>query len=492
MNTIEEAVRHHAAQTPSHAALVTRSLTLTYAQLWRGAVCAAQWLQGRGVAPGHRVAVTGTDEAWFPVLYLGIHLARAAVIPLDPRLPSQVREDLLAMAEPHLLLDKALLAALRPALEAQMAAPPDASPAQWPVLPGAGDIADILFTSGSTGRPKGVVLTHANLVAAARNINAFIGNGASDREVVTVPLNHSFGLGRLRCSFLAGGTLILVPGLNFPALIYKALAEHAATGLACVPAGAAVLLKPGPEHLATAGRSLRFVELGSAPMEPAMKQALMDALPQARLCMHYGLTEASRSAFIEFHADAGRLASVGRASPNVQIQICDDAGTALEAGQTGRIRVKADTVMREYWRDPERSARVLDPQGWLDTGDIGWLDGAGYLFLAGRKDDLINVGGKKVYPPQVEGSLALHPDVLDCMCVGAPDPDGVLGEIPVAYVIARHAATPDAEVLMKFAAQRLEPHAVPRRIRFVEQLPRSASGKPMRSVLRTRESAGSA
>lgn len=488
MNTIEEAVRRHAADAPARPALVTRSLTLTYSQLWRGAVRAAQWLQDRGIAAGHRVAVTGTDEAWFPALYLGIHLARAAAIPLDPRLPSPISEDLLALAEPHLLLDKGVLAGLRQIL-AEQGASADVPPAPWAAMPGSGDIADILFTSGSTGRPKGVVLTHANLMAAARNINAFIGNQASDREVVTVPLNHSFGLGRLRCSFLAGGTLILVPGLNFPALVYKALAEHQATGLACVPAGAAVLLKPGPAHLAAAGRSLRFVELGSAPMEPAMKQALREALPQARLCMHYGLTEASRSAFLEFHADADRLMSVGRAAPNVRIQICDDSGAVLAAGQTGRIRVKAGTVMKEYWRDPDRTARVLDPQGWLDTGDVGRLDEAGYLFLAGRKDDLINVGGKKVYPPQVESSLALHPDVLDCMCVGAPDPDGVLGEIPVAYVVARHTVAPDADVLMKFAAQRLEAHAVPRRIRFVEQLPRSASGKPMRSVLRTRESA---
>lgn len=487
--SIEELVCQHAGKEPAHPAIMSRGFALTYGQLWRCATLAARWL-GERLTPGQRVAIPAGDDPWFAACYLGTHLAGAVAVPLDPRLPRQAAATILAAAEPDFLLDDAALGQLHEALhqEAAQTGQPRCGDVR---MPAQHDVADILFTSGSTGKPKGVVLTHSNIAAAAHNINAFIGNGATDREVVTVPLNHSFGLGRLRCNLAARGTLILVPGLTFPALVYKALEEHRATGLACVPAGLAVLLKPGGELLAATGRHLRYIELGSAPMADATKHALMQLLPHTRICMHYGLTEASRSAFIEFHADAARLASVGRPAPNVEIQVCSDDGVALEAGTTGRIRVRGGTVMREYWRDPARTRQVLDCDGWLDTGDVGCLDGDGYLFLSGRRDDLINVGGKKVYPPLVEDAAAHHADVLECACVGAPDPDGVLGEVPVLYIVPREDPPPGVDTLRELMALHLEPHAVPRLIRFVNEIPRTASGKPMRAALRAREASGS-
>jgi len=490
--TIEAFVQRHAAATPEHPALVSAGTGLDYGQLWRCAVLASRWLQDEGVVPGSRVALTASEDPWFPACYLGTHLAGAIAMPLDPRLPRPVSEAMLAAADPHLVLEGADLARLGEALRAEADAMDPPASATPPRMPEAGDIADILFTSGSTGVPKGVMLTHANLTAAAHNINAFIGNDATDREVVTVPLSHSFGLGRLRCNLMACGTLIVVHGLTFPAQVLRSLQQHAATGLACVPAGMAVLLKPGGEHLRSAGRHLRYVELGSAPMPGASKRRLMQLLPDTRLCMHYGLTEASRSAFIEFHADATHLDSVGRATPNVEIRIRDDDGSAIAAGETGRIHVRAATVMHGYWRDEARTRRVLDAEGWLDTGDLGWLDEEGYLHLAGRRDDLINVGGRKVYPSLVEEAFARHADVVDCACVGAPDPDGMLGEVPVIYIVARDPSLPGVDALRELVARRLEPHAIPRMFRFVKEIPRTASGKPLRAALRAREVSGPA
>jgi long-chain acyl-CoA synthetase len=484
--TIEASVRWHAAATPAHPALVNAGLSLDYGQLWRCAVLVSRWLQEKGVAPGQRIALTAAEDPWFPACYLGTHLAGAIAMPMDPRLPRPVYEAVMAAADPDLVLEDEELARLGTALCAEAAAMDPSFPAA-PHMPGADDIADILFTSGSTGAPKGVVLTHANIAAAAHNINAFIGNEATDREVVTVPLSHSFGLGRLRCNLMAGGTLIIVHGLTYPAQVFRSLQQNAATGLSCVPSGMAVLLKPGGKYLSAAGRHLRYVELGSAPMPETSKRMLMQLLPDTRLCMHYGLTEASRSAFIEFHADASHLDSVGRASPNVEIRICADDGDALGAGETGRICVRAATVMHGYWRDQVRTREVLDAEGWLDTGDLGRLDGDGYLHLAGRRDDLINVGGRKVYPSLVEEAFAHHADVMECACVGAPDPDGMLGEVPVIYIVPRDPSLPGVDALRELVAGKLEPHAVPRLFRFVTEIPRTASGKPLRAALRARE-----
>lgn len=485
-------VRRHATATPGHPALFNAGTYLDYGQLWRCAVLASRWLQDQGVVPGSRVALTASEDPWFAACYLGTHLAGGIAMPMDPRLPRPVCEAILAAADPHLVLEGTILARLGEQLRAEAGATDTASSPGPSRMPETGDIADILFTSGSTGAPKGVMLTHANIAAAAHNINAFIGNDATDREVVTVPLNHSFGLGRLRCNLMARGTLIIVHGLTFPAQVLRSLQQHAATGLACVPAGMAVLLKPGGEYLSTAGRHLRYIELGSAPMPEASKRELMKLLPDTRLCMHYGLTEASRSAFIEFHADAAHLDSVGRATPNVEIRICADDGGTLAAREAGRICVRAATVMHGYWRDGARTRGVLDADGWLDTGDLGWLDEGGYLHLAGRRDDLINVGGRKVYPSLIEEVFAHHADVVDCACVGAPDPDGMLGEVPVIYIVARDPSPPGVDALRELVARELEPHAVPRLFRFVREIPRTASGKPLRAALRAREVDGPA
>jgi long-chain acyl-CoA synthetase len=289
---------------------------------------------------------------------------------------------------------------------------------------------------------------------------------------------------------VAGGTLILVPGLRFPALVFKALATHRATGLSCVPSGLAVLIRSSGEGLGERAGNLRYMEMGSERMDAAAKRELMKLLPATRICMHYGLTEASRSAFTEFHRDAARLESVGKASPNVSIEIFDEAGSPLPAGESGRIRVRAATVMKSYWRDPERTRTVLDQQGWFDTGDLGYLDADGYLFLQGRGDDVINVGGRKVYPAAIEDLALRYAGVAEAACVAAPDPEGLVAEVPVLYIVAADQAAPDPAGLLRFLEAGIERYAVPRQVRCVEALPKTASGKIQRSVLRAQAQGG--
>lgn len=484
--TLAQHVRQHARATPSHAAVVTADFTLDYAQLWRCALHAAEWIAARTAHPGDRVVLLAREDGWFPALYLGIHLAGRAAVPLDRKQPRERLRILLDQVDPALVLDGSALDALNESL-AGAAARSDVAPGEVARWPAPADAADILFTSGSTGTPKGVVLSHGALLASAHNINNFIGNDGGDREVVTVPLHHSFGLGRLRCNLVAGGTIVLVPGVGYPGLVFAAMAAHRATGLSCVPAGMQLLLRAGEEDLANAAGSLRYVELGSAPMQLPAKRRLMQLLPRARLCMHYGLTEASRSAFIEFHSSAARLDSVGRATPGVALRIVDEQGRTVPPGTIGRIQVQAATLLREYWRDPARTAKVFTNDGWFDTQDLGRLDAEGYLYLAGRRDDQINVGGRKVHPLEVEAAATAEEDVQECACVGRPDPEGILGEVPVLYVVPRARASLDVKLLQRRLGRRLEPHAVPREVRLVQQLPRSESGKVLRMELRRME-----
>ncbi len=299
-------------------------------------------------------------------------------------------------------------------------------------LPTSDSAADLIYTTGTTGRKKGVLLTHRSIAQAALNINAFVGTCRDDLEVMPLPLSHSFGLGRLRAMALAGHCLLLLPGMRNPATVLKQLLDAKATGLALVPAGFDLILRMTRDRLGDAREHLRYIEIGSAAMRPETRQKLLDLLPRTRICHHYGLTEASRAAFLEYHADHDHLASIGRPSPNVEMAVRDDEGHDLTDGQEGEICVRGGMVMQQYWKQPELTRDALrrregdrhppcDAQEslsdvawgvrdslspwWLRTGDRGYRDADGYYYLTGRQGDLVNVGGRKVNPEEVEQAL---------------------------------------------------------------------------------------
>jgi long-chain acyl-CoA synthetase len=340
--------------------------------------------------------------------------------------------------------------------------------------------ADILLTSGTTGTAKGVVLTHRNILAAARNINQFIGNTAEDREALALPASHSFGLARVRCQVLAGGALILTPGFQFPKQLFDAMRTWRATGFSFVPAAWAMLTRLTGERLAEVAPDLRYIEIGSAAMHRTEKERLMRLFPHTRLCMHYGLTEASRSAFIEFHESRHRLDSIGKATPNVEILIVDEQGRELGPRQVGRIGIRGEHVMEGYW-DADSGQRL--PGTLLYSGDLGYRDDAGYFYLSGREDDVINIGGRKVHPTEIEQALLRHEQIEDAVCTSTPDP--LTGEAVRAFLVAKrgHTGLPSAEALADFLRATLEQYKIPLAFEWVASIPKNASGKVERKAV---------
>ena len=309
------------------------------------------------------------------------HLLGAIAAPVDPLTPATRLEYISTLVSP-----KAIFIAQKPSgctlsvHNINELACCEAIPKVESVFTKPDNPADILFTTGTTGDPKGVVLSHKSILCAANNINTFIRNTNGDREVVPLPLSHSFGLGRLRCNLLSGSTIILVDGITFPAKIFKAFEQWDATGFASVPAGLVMLLRMTKDRIGSYAAQLRYLEIGSAPMFIEDKRRLMNLLPDTRICMHYGLTEASRSAFIEFHESSNFLDSIGKASPNVEIKIVDDNDHELGPHRSGKIMVRGGTLMTEYWHNAKATREVLNSD-WLYTGDYGYKDANDYLYL---------------------------------------------------------------------------------------------------------------
>lgn len=467
-----------AVRQPSRIALIQGEVEVTYGELVARVAGAAAGLREAGMRTGDRVLLSAVNSPAIPILYFAIHAVGGVAVLVAPETPPDAIAAIAAQAEAGLaLLDRPLDTLDCPALVASEVAARIAA-ADF-VFPPASATADLLFTSGTTGKKKGVMLSHANTVAAARNISAFLGVRSDDIQTVPLPLSHSFGLGCVRSMAWAGHTLLIERGLVNPAAMLKRMARRGATGLAIVPSGVDVMRRMTGDSLGELRGSLRFVELGSAPIAAEARSWLMDMLPTTRLCHHYGMTEASRAAFTEYHADAHKVGSVGQASPNVTITILDEARAPAPVGQTGEIAVSGDVVMSGYWRDAELSAARIGPHG-LATGDVGRMDADGHLYLLGRRDDIINVGGRKVVPDEVEELLRSHPAISDVVCVGVPDP--VLGQSVKAYLVRE---TPiDDAALLAWLKPRLEDYKTPRAFEDIAAVPRTDSGKVQRQMVK--------
>lgn len=487
-SSILSAVARQAQKTPKKPAVIAGQKIVTYEELWQHAANAAAFLSKCGVGFGDRVILSAASSTpSFVYGYLATHLLRAVAVPIDPKTPDHRLAYIADRVEPRVMFTvKQTPARTATAHTIDALDGVHANTRMEFSYPLGEDVAEILFTSGTTGDPKGVVLTHGNILSAATNINAFIGNTAEDREVVPMPLSHSFGLGRMRCNLLAGGTLILIDGLTFPAQVFQSIEQWSATGLASVPAGFAVLLRLSSERFGQYAHQLRYIEIGSAPMPIEHKQKLMALLPHTRICMHYGLTEASRATFIEFHESAQKLDSIGRPTPNVEVKIVDDHDLELPPNRPGKIMVKGGMVTRGYWRNPNFDGEFLH-SGWFYTGDYGYRDEEGYLHLEAREKDLINVGGRKVSPVEIENALAEHENIIGCACVGIPDPQGITGEAVKAFLVAHDGSRlPDGTEIVDFLRDKLEPYKIPVTFCWIDAIPMTPSGKIQRAALQGR------
>lgn len=462
----------HASVTPNKVAIISDDKKITYSQLKKRIIEVANYFLDLGIIRGDKIIFSASSSPAFIYGYFASHLIGAIAVPIDPMLPKFKVDFIIKKISPkkiYLTDSIDILNLAKPKILRKIK------------IPQKNLIADILFTSGTTGNPKGVVLTHKNILAAAKNINLFIGNSSNDKEVIPLPLSHSFGLGRLRCNFLVGSTIILCNGFLNPLKTLELLKKYKATGFSSVPAGFSLLLKFAKDKLSQYKENLRYIEIGSAPMSIQDKKTLIELLPKTRICMHYGLTEASRSLFIEFHNNSNKLDSIGKPTPNVKVKIVNNFGKELSPGSIGLIMIKADTVMGKYFNDKTSTKSSLK-NGWFLTEDLGYIDREGYYYLSGRKSDVINTGGEKVYPEEVEKILNKYKGISESVCVGIKDPKGIMGQVVRAYIVSKTKKM-NLIQLIGFLRQYLEEYKIPKEFKLIDTIPRTSSGKIQRRLL---------
>lgn len=480
MKTIEEQIFDHVQNTPDKVALISGDTEITYSQLWDYCLCAAEKLkQDYHLKKGDRVILSAAGNIEFVYAYFGVHIAGGICVPIDPD-TNQTRFEYIEKSTTPVCV-MGLLHNVKKETIPFTDVVNGTSKASY-VAPEQSQVADILFTTGTTGAPKGVALSYNNLSAAARNINAFIGNSSSDVELLALPVSHSFGLGRLRCSLSKGATVVMLGTFANVKKFFKEMARCQVTMFAMVPASWGFIKKMSGKYIGKFAEQLKFIEIGSSFMPVEDKELLMSLLPNTRICMHYGSTEASRSAFMEFHTYKDNLLSIGKASPNVEIKIFTSHGTPAALGEEGEVCVKGEHVTCSYWNEtPERFASDFY-DGYFRTGDCGTMDAEGNIYLKSRIKEMINVGGKKVSPMEVEDILNTIPGIKESACIGIPDPGIVLGEVVKAFIVTDDNLS-DEEIMQQLRPQ-LEVYKLPVEIERINAIPKTGSGKIQRLSLK--------
>ncbi|HSM57022.1 MAG TPA: o-succinylbenzoate--CoA ligase [Candidatus Sulfomarinibacteraceae bacterium] len=465
-----------AQTTPEAPALIIGERQWTYAALQREVEQTARGLVGLGVGRGDHVGVLLPNDLSYVCLVHALARLGAVLAPLNTRLAPaeldwQVRKTgcrLLLYGERTAQQAGALSGEgyeVQPVAALARAAPKATLPAHNFDLHA---MQAVVFTSGTTGRPKGVMLTFANHFWSATASAFRLGLQPGDRWLSCLPLYHVGGLAVLFRSALYGTAVILEQGFDV-ARFNHILDEQAATMTSLVPTMLYRLLPTRRSWPA----SLRLVLVGGAATSPELAAASAEV--GAPVASTYGLTEAASQVATMLPVDVQRKpGSVGRPLMFTQVQVVDETGTLLPPGERGEVLVKGPTVMGGYYEDEAATAQALDG-GWLHTGDMGYVDGDGDLWIVQRRSDMIVSGGENVYPAEVERALMQHPAVAAACVVALPHAEW--GQQVAAMVAARSGEALSEAALEAFLRERLAGYKVPRRWRFVAQLPQTASGK---------------
>lgn len=342
------------------------------------------------------------------------------------------------------------------------------------------DIAEILFTTGTTGNPKGVCLTYSAIYNSATNINEFIKNDCDDIELIGLPLCHSFAMGRIRCNLIKGSTIVIINNFGNIKQLFEVIDSEKITGLGIVPAVWEYIHKLSGKSIGKYANQIKYIEIGSAAMSIESKKELLTILPNTRICMHYGLTEASRACFMEFH-DIEHLNSIGKAvCDRVNVSIMNGQGEVVPAEEQGELCIKGNMVMLRYFdKNDCKDAFYGD---YFRTGDIGYISNDGYVYLLGRKKEIINVGGKKVSPIEVEDAICTL-GVKDCVCVPMKDPEGIMGELVKCYVL-KGGTNLSFEEISNGLSSKLENYKRPSVYEWIDEIPYTSSGKKQRLIIK--------
>lgn len=488
--SIVEALKLNAEITPDKLCVGDKKNKATYHEFWTMVQRAAVYLKDKGVKKGDMVVIRGAQKVEFLLGVFGVQLAGGAVCPLEKAIKDDRILEIMDFVDSNIYLaDKAVKnesvnnISLK---ELFKAVQDEENPIELVdfEFPKADELSEILFTTGTTGKSKGIEVTYGCDIFIAQNVMDSVEMGKDEVELITTPINHSLAIRRTYGAIYNGSSIVLTDGIKFVEDFFKLLDNYKITAITFVPAILEQVLKFAKDRFATYDHQFHYIQLGSAPLSETNKEILTKMFPTTRLYNTYGATESGCTVILEFSKYGDKKKCIGRTTVNTEILFVDDNRNRVEASleSPGILAFQGGMNMRGYYKEPEITAEVMDEQGVVYTNDLGYLGDDGLVYLLGRQGDVINMGGIKIAPTEIEEVVMKHEMIKDCACI--PIPDEITGEAPKLFVALNDGYEFNQKELSKYMLSKLESLKVPKTFEIINEIPRTFNGKIIRKELK--------
>lgn len=482
MDTILHYIQKYAQTQPDTMAVCELRKSVTYKEYWSSIRKTAGVLMGMGIRKGDHVMLRCTQNIDYLTVFSALQYMQALVIPVEKSTSVERVLEIGGRVDSECLIsDKEADGISSIKIKDIIARAKDADEADLE-LPGENDRSMLLFTTGTTGSSKGVVMLHRGDVGIAGNVIEGTSMKKGNVEIIPMPLNHSFGIRRYQSDMVNGGTVCLMDGMVFIGTLWKLVEKYGATSMAISPASLGMIFHLSDERIADYADQLDYIQIGSAPLAEADKEKLLRLLPNTRLYNFYGSSEAGCACILEFSGNGNKTGCIGRPTVNSIVRFTDDAGNVVENGSPeapALLSWGGSIVMEGYYNDPDLTAETL-VGGYVRTKDLAYLDEDGDCILVGRADDVINYGGSKISPAEIE-NLALGYEYIDDVAFTSIS-DPITGELPVILVIQKDGY--DEAEFERFLTDRLESYKLPRKYIYVDNIPKTFKGSVLRKEVR--------
>ncbi len=516
-SSILEAIKEYAKSTPEKLCVGDKKNKATYAQFWEMITLGANYLSNIGVKKGDIVVLKGMQKIEFLFAIFSIQRLGAVACPLEKAVKEDRILEIMDFVETRFFLDNkklkeesvvniSLKEMFKIVLEKVTSNGLDnISESETDnlvikndvkadlnknvldndfSLPKTDDISEILFTTGTTGKSKGIEILYKNNIAIAQNVSTAIGITSEDVELVTAPMNHSMALRRCYSVLYKGGSAIITDGVKFIEDFFKLMDMYKVTGITFAPAILEQLLKFATERFGTYKEQLNYIQLGSAPLSEKAKDTLKEIFPKTRLFNIYGATESGCTVCLDFSKFNDKKGSIGQPNINAKIIFVDDDRNQVKTSKEnpGYLAFEGPMNMPGYFKEPEITKEVLDDMGRVYTNDLGYMGDDGFVYLLGRKGDVINMGGIKIAPSEIEEVVAQNEMIKECACI--PIPDDITGEAPKLFIVINDGMEYDEKALHRYMLEKLEAIRVPKAVQVIDELPKTFNGKVIKRLLK--------
>lgn len=485
IRSIVQSVYAHAKKTPEKLCMADGKKEITYEAAWKSIYGFSKKLLDCGLSKHQCVVAECTQDVDFLVTALSVHMAGGIFVPVEKNAATGQILAIIKQTDAGFYIG-------REKPDADLFFMPSGNACSFSVIdfpdpsnenfPSGEATSEILFSTGTTGKSKGIELSFSNDIALAENVMYGVEMKKENIELIPMPLSHSHGLRRCFANFLNGSSVVVCNGVILIKQFFDLMDKYSVTAIDLSPSILCIIFKLSKDTIGNYKDRLDYIQLGSAPLIEEDKDRLVRLLPKTRLYNFYGTTEAGCSCIMNFAKMPDKYGCIGRPAKNASFIFVDENRKPFEATEDdpGFLASSGAMNMKGYYKDPELTAETMSG-GYIYTNDLCYRDEEGLIYYIGRKDDVINCGGIKIAPDEIESVIMKYPSVKDCACI--PIPDELKGQAPKIYLCVDPSCSFDSKDFHDFIKKNLDGNKLPKTVEHIEEIPRTYNGKLQRKKL---------